>query len=178
MSPTCTGTRKSIWSIDAVTTYECEWRCAASAPARSIQCINRPPRSAPSGLVSLGNTSSIISDFDSLTSLGVRTASFGSIVLLSQVRMISGRRITSSPGNCYHLLRPFSHCKGLGIYRLIRLAALALRLMRQVLYDALDTGACANDRSEPSYCVRGNPEGESERRLCALRLGTRIFWRR
>src|SRR5215469_6457409 len=140
--------------------------------------MSRPPRSAPSGLVSLGNTSSIISDFDSPTGLGARTASFGSIVLLSQVRMSSGRRITSSPANGYHLSRPFSHCKGLGNHRLIRLAAQALRLTRQVLYDALDKGASGNDRSEPSHCVRENPEGESERRLCALRVRTRVFRRR
>src|SRR5271157_3562330 len=40
------------------------------------QCISRPPNSAPSGLVSFGRTSSIISDFDSLTGLGRKLPSF------------------------------------------------------------------------------------------------------
>src|SRR5215468_8003045 len=40
------------------------------APARSIQCIKRPPSSAPKGLASLGRTSSAISDCDSLTTRG------------------------------------------------------------------------------------------------------------
>src|ERR1700733_2157951 len=68
--------------MEAVTAYECEWRCAASAPARSIQCISRPPSSAPRGLVSFGKTSSIISDFDSLIGLGRKFPSFGSIEFL------------------------------------------------------------------------------------------------
>src|SRR5215469_8781400 len=42
------------------------------APARSIQCIKRPPRSAPRGFASLGRTSSAISDCDSRTRRGVR----------------------------------------------------------------------------------------------------------
>src|ERR1700722_16285481 len=37
------------------------------APARSIQCINRPPSSAPRGLASFGRTSSAISDCESRT---------------------------------------------------------------------------------------------------------------
>src|SRR5580700_5277776 len=40
------------------------------APARSIQCIKRPPSSAPSGLASLGRTISAISDCESLTGRG------------------------------------------------------------------------------------------------------------
>src|SRR5579862_1065196 len=42
------------------------------APARSIQCIRRPPRSAPKGFASFGRTSSAISDCDSRTGRGVR----------------------------------------------------------------------------------------------------------
>ena len=43
---------------------------------QSIQCIRRPPSSAPNGLVSFGKTSSIISDFDSLIGLGRKFPSF------------------------------------------------------------------------------------------------------
>src|SRR5580765_2839715 len=45
------------------------------APARSIQCIRRPPNSAPSGLASLGSTISAISDCESRTGRGERLAS-------------------------------------------------------------------------------------------------------
>ena len=48
-----------------------ECRCAASAPAISIQCISRPPSSAPRGLASLGRTNSFISEMDSRTGRGI-----------------------------------------------------------------------------------------------------------
>src|SRR5258708_38217527 len=60
--------------MDAVTTYWREWRWAAMAPARSIQCMRRPPRSAFSGLASLGSTISVISEIDSRTGRGVNFA--------------------------------------------------------------------------------------------------------
>src|SRR5215475_5979475 len=53
--------------MEAVTTYVRAWRCAARAPARSIQCIRRPPRRAPSTFASLGRTNSDISDCESRT---------------------------------------------------------------------------------------------------------------
>src|SRR5215831_12199612 len=40
------------------------------APARSIQCIRRPPSKAPSGFASLGSTISAISDCESRTGRG------------------------------------------------------------------------------------------------------------
>src|SRR5579863_1583830 len=46
------------------------------APARSIQCMKRPPSSAPSGLASLGRTISAISDCESLTGRGINMSSF------------------------------------------------------------------------------------------------------
>src|ERR1700736_1764268 len=45
------------------------------APARSIQCIRRPPSRAASGLASLGNTVSAISDCESRTGRGESEAS-------------------------------------------------------------------------------------------------------
>src|SRR5579864_4583752 len=62
------------------------------APARSIQCMRRPPSRAASGLASLGNTISAISDCESRTGRGVRLASLmrlfsvGSALLL-QIRV-------------------------------------------------------------------------------------------
>src|SRR5215475_10523731 len=53
--------------MEAVTTYVRAWRCAARAPARSIQCIRRPPKRAPSTFASLGRTNSDISDCESRT---------------------------------------------------------------------------------------------------------------
>ena len=70
-SPTRTGTRKSMWSIDAVTTHCREWRCAANAPARSIQCIRRPPSRALSGFASFGKTISAISETEACTGRGI-----------------------------------------------------------------------------------------------------------
>src|SRR6266436_2425113 len=60
--------------MEAVTTYWREWRWAAMAPARSIQCMRRPPRSALSGLASLGSTISVISEIDSRTGRGINFA--------------------------------------------------------------------------------------------------------
>src|SRR5271166_1472814 len=55
----------------------------------SIQCINRPPSSATSGLASLGRTISVISDCESRTGRGVSISSlicpvpsFGLVILL------------------------------------------------------------------------------------------------
>src|ERR1035437_7174310 len=56
--------------MEAVTTYVREWRWAAMAPARSIQCMRRPPRSAFSALASLVRTISTISEIDSRTGRG------------------------------------------------------------------------------------------------------------
>src|ERR1051326_9137029 len=44
------------------------------APARSIQCMRRPPSRAASGLASLGSTISAISDCESRTGRGVRAS--------------------------------------------------------------------------------------------------------
>lgn len=91
-SPTCTGTRKSRWSMDAVTTKLFEWRWAARAPEMSIQCIKRPPSSAPSGLVSLGRTISIISERLSRTGRPIR----GVDLSLISVFQITGRRLKAA----------------------------------------------------------------------------------
>src|SRR5689334_1211887 len=88
-SPMCTGRRKSIWSMDAVTTWLCECLCAASAPAISMRCMSLPPNRLPSGLASLGSTTSAICDCDSLTArggtiwIGVSRPSFEFIVSFS-----------------------------------------------------------------------------------------------
>lgn len=66
----CTGRRKSMWSMDAVTTWLCECLCAANAPAISIKCMSLPPSRLPSGLASFGRTTSAICDCDSLTGRG------------------------------------------------------------------------------------------------------------
>src|SRR5580693_4440761 len=57
--------------MEAVTTRCREWRCAARAPARSIQCIKRPPTNAFRGLASFGMTISAISEIDSRTGRGI-----------------------------------------------------------------------------------------------------------
>src|ERR1035437_2403251 len=56
--------------MEAVTTCWREWRGAAMAPARSVQCMRRPPRSAFKTLASLGRTISVISEVDSRTGRG------------------------------------------------------------------------------------------------------------
>src|SRR5258706_8717317 len=60
------------------------------APARSIQCISRPPSRAFRGLVSFGNTISDISDCESRTGRGASRSSvmdvFPSSSFLLQVR--------------------------------------------------------------------------------------------
>src|ERR1017187_6763796 len=45
------------------------------APARSIQCMRRPPSRAASGLASLGSTISAISDCESRTGRGANASS-------------------------------------------------------------------------------------------------------
>src|SRR5271167_601202 len=64
------------------------------APARSIQCIKRPPSRAASGLASLGSTISAISDCESRTGRANCTSSVMSVYppclvlrLLSEVRL-------------------------------------------------------------------------------------------
>src|SRR5271156_3067250 len=66
------------------------------AHARSIQCINRPPSSAPSGLASLGRTISVISDCESRTGRGVKLSSLmvAFLVLLVGIRNVG----TAAPG--------------------------------------------------------------------------------
>src|SRR5580704_2593065 len=58
------------------------------APARSIQCIRRPPRSAASGLASLGSTISAISDCESRTGRGARLSSDIRLSLLAVERVL------------------------------------------------------------------------------------------
>src|SRR5688572_4890336 len=58
---------KEILSTEAVTTMRLECFCAAIAETISIQCIMRPPIKLCNGLVSLGNTSSVMMVYDSLT---------------------------------------------------------------------------------------------------------------
>src|SRR5690349_24200130 len=58
---------KETLSTDAVTTMRLECFCAAMADTISIQCIMRPPIKLCRVLVSLGNTSSVIMVYDSLT---------------------------------------------------------------------------------------------------------------
>src|SRR5690349_19082083 len=67
--PICTGCRKFMWSMEAVTTGQRACRMAASAPARSTRCMTFPPRTLPRPLASLGSASSEYSDCDSRTGL-------------------------------------------------------------------------------------------------------------
>src|ERR1700683_482620 len=54
------------------------------APARSIQCMRRPPSKEPRGLVSLGRTISAMSDCESRTGRGISSSSFSFMNLFSK----------------------------------------------------------------------------------------------
>src|SRR5215471_3646060 len=77
------------------------------APARSIQCMRRPPRRAPSGLASLGRTISAISDWESRTGLGnAKSSSFGVIGLCSKWNQLQNAFYVKYKTPCN--TRPFS----------------------------------------------------------------------
>src|SRR5580765_6381288 len=109
-SPMCTGRRKSMWSMDAVTTWLCECLCAASAPAMSMKCISLPPSRLPSGFASFGRTTSAICDCDSLTArggtmwIGVSRPSFEFILSFSH-EGFSYRAMTGKVSRCLALRR-------------------------------------------------------------------------
>src|ERR1017187_9655658 len=64
------------------------------APARSIQCMRRPPRSEFSGLASFGSTSSVISEIDSRTGRGQVNVALSSstIRLLDENSALTGAK--------------------------------------------------------------------------------------
>src|ERR1700748_279062 len=64
--PSLIGFSKEILSTEAVTTGALQCLPAARAAAMSIQYMRRPPIRLPKTLVSLGNTSSVITIEDSL----------------------------------------------------------------------------------------------------------------
>src|ERR1039458_9517003 len=86
--------------MEAVTTYVREWRWAAIAPARSIQCMRRPPRSAFSALASLGRTISTISEIDSCTGRGRVKFALSSSFIECQMRTRSAGAICLEIGGC------------------------------------------------------------------------------
>src|ERR1017187_6710253 len=106
--------------------------------------MRRPPNRAPSGLVSLGSTNSIISDFDSLTGLGCRTASFGSIFFLFVLTFAIGCRRLAPPRNMLQrLTQQNESCLVIVMASgpdciLQRCVRLTLRLMHALLYHSIE----------------------------------------
>ena len=91
-SPTRIGQRKSRLSTATVTTWARAWRCAAIAPAISIRCITLPPSMFPSGLASLGSTTSTVSAADSATVFP------WSFAMLFNLQNVKSRCDTRPPG--------------------------------------------------------------------------------
>src|SRR5207253_3790021 len=113
--------------MEAVTTYWREWRWAAMAPARSIQCMRRPPRSALSGLASLGSTISVISEIDSRTGRGVNFALSPSFInrLQEHLRLAESQSFLKGRGFS-RAVKPFFLVIGRGSCRYSRLPACGL----------------------------------------------------
>src|SRR6266436_1974560 len=107
--------------MEAVTTYWREWRWAAMAPARSIQCIRRPPSSAFSGLASLGRTISAISEIDSRTGRGRDNLalSLSFINRLQQYLRVESQSFLKGRGFS-RAVKPFFLVTGRGMFRYSR----------------------------------------------------------